>query len=66
MSTDKKIVKEFEVTLSVKCYLDIYGATAINDIEEFLEVWEEVHKDDCSIKIKAHKEVKVEQEFKKP
>lgn len=64
MSSERKLIKEFEVRLSVKCYLPIYVSTAIKDLAEFLDIWEEVHKDDCSIKIKSHKEIKLALEKK--
>jgi hypothetical protein len=56
-----KLLKKYEVTLSVECYLNIYAQTALQDIQALLDVWEQVHQEECKIQIKSHRVVTIKQ-----
>jgi hypothetical protein len=54
-----KVLKEFEVTISITCYTNIYTQTALQDLQNLLDVFKEVHQEACIMKVTKKKEVKI-------
>lgn len=61
MANHPQLLKEFEVKLSIKCYRPMYSKSAISDLKEILQVFDDVHREECTIKLKSTKEIKLKQ-----
>lgn len=55
----RKLIKEIEVTVNIKCYTPIYAVTYLKDLQGLLEVFREVHEDACIMEVIKEKQVKI-------
>jgi peptide subunit release factor RF-3 len=55
----KKLIKEIEVTINIKCYTPIYAVTYLKDLQGLLDIFREVHEDACIMRIEKEKQVKI-------